>query len=42
MGIADNFFLKLEFAKPVIKPIDGRPPSDGLDNYVYFMAAKWF
>ena len=42
MGIADNFFLKLEFAKPVIKPIDGRPPSDGLDNYVYFLAVKWF
>jgi len=42
MGIADNFFLKLEFAKPVIKPIGGRPPSDGLDNYVYFLAVKWF
>jgi len=42
MGIADNFFLKLEFAKPVIKPIDGRSPSDGLDNRVYFLALKWF
>jgi hemolysin activation/secretion protein len=42
MGIAQNSFLKLEFAKPVIKPIDGRPPSDGLDNRVYFLAAKWF
>ncbi len=42
MGIADNFLLKLEFAKPVIKPIDGRPPSDRLDNYIYFQALKWF
>jgi len=42
MGIADNFLLKLEYAKPVIKPIDGRPPSDRLDNYIYFQAVKWF
>ena len=42
MGISDNFLLKLEFAKPVIKPISGQPSQDGLDNYVYFLAIKWF
>ena len=42
MGITDNFLFKLEWAKPVIRPIDGQPPSDGLDNYVYFLAVKWF
>ena len=40
--ITDNFLFKLEWAKPVIRPIDGQPPSDGLDNYVYFLAVKWF
>jgi hemolysin activation/secretion protein len=42
LSVPDNFFLKLEFAKPVIKPIDGKRPSDHLDNYVYFMAVKAF
>jgi len=42
IGIADNFLLKLEYAKPANQAVGGARPSNGLDNYVYFLAVKWF
>jgi hemolysin activation/secretion protein len=41
-GLPDSFLLKLEFAKPVTRPVDGPAPSDGRDNVFYFLIAKFF
>ncbi len=40
--IPDNFLLKLEYAKPMNNVVGGATPSNGLNNYVYFLAVKWF
>jgi hemolysin activation/secretion protein len=42
IAIPDNFLLKLEYAKPMNSVVGGAKPSNGLDNYVYFLAVKWF
>jgi hemolysin activation/secretion protein len=42
IAIPDNFLLKLEYAKPMDHLVGGAKPSNGLDNYVYFLAVKWF
>ena len=42
IAIPDNFLLKLEYARPMNKAVGGAQPSNGLDNYVYFLAVKWF
>jgi hemolysin activation/secretion protein len=42
IAIQDNFLLKLEYAKPLNNVVGGATPSNGLDNYVYFLAVKWF
>ena len=42
IAIPDNFLLKLEYAKPMNNVVGGATPSNGLDNYVYFLAVKWF
>ena len=42
IAIPDNFLLKLEYAKPMNHVVGGATPSNGLDNYVYFLAVKWF
>lgn len=42
MAVPDNFLLKIEWAKPVINPTSGPQTGNGLDNYVYFLAVKWF
>lgn len=42
IAVPENFLLKLEWAKPVINPTSGPQTSNGLDNYVYFLAVKWF
>jgi hemolysin activation/secretion protein len=42
IAIPDNFLLKLEYAKPMNNVVGGAKPSNGLDNYVYFLAVKWF
>ena len=42
IAIPDNFLLKLEYAKPMDHVVGGAKPSNGLDNYVYFLAVKWF
>jgi hemolysin activation/secretion protein len=42
IALPDNFLLKLEYAKPMNHVVGGATPSNGLDNYVYFLAVKWF
>jgi hemolysin activation/secretion protein len=42
IAIPDNFLLKVEYAKPMNHVVGGAKPSNGLDNYVYFLAVKWF
>jgi hemolysin activation/secretion protein len=42
IAIPDNFLLKLEYAKPMNNVVGGAQPFNGLDNYVYFLAVKWF
>jgi hemolysin activation/secretion protein len=42
IAIPDNFLLKLEYAKPMNNLVGGATPSNGLNNYVYFLAVKWF
>ena len=42
MAIPDNFLLKFEYAKPMNNIVGGAKPSNGLDNYIYFLAVKWF
>lgn len=42
LAIPDNFLLKLEYAKPMNNVVGGATPSNGLNNYVYFLAVKWF
>jgi len=42
IAVPDNFLLKIEYAKPMNKVAGGAQPSNGLDNYVYFLAVKWF
>ena len=42
LAIPDNFLLKLEYAKPMNNAVGGATPSNGLNNYVYFLAVKWF
>jgi hemolysin activation/secretion protein len=42
IGIADNFLFKLEYARPAKNVVGGAQPTNGLDNYVYFLAIKWF
>ena len=42
IAIPDNFLLKLEYAKPMNNVVGGATPSNGLNNYVYFLAVKWF
>ena len=42
IAVPDNFLLKIEYAKPMNNVAGGAQPSNGLDNYVYFLAVKWF
>lgn len=42
IALPDNFLFKLEYAKPGNHAVGGAQPSNGLDNYVYFLAVKWF
>jgi hemolysin activation/secretion protein len=42
IAIPDNFLLKVEYAKPMNHVVGGAKPSNGLDDYVYFLAVKWF
>jgi len=42
LSLPDNFLLKLEYAKPMNNVVGGATPSNGLNNYVYFLAVKWF
>jgi hemolysin activation/secretion protein len=42
LALPDNFLLKLEYAKPMNNVVGGATPSNGLNNYVYFLAVKWF
>ncbi|MBI1845860.1 MAG: ShlB/FhaC/HecB family hemolysin secretion/activation protein [Candidatus Rokubacteria bacterium] len=40
--IPDNLHVKLEYAKPILRPIGGPEPSDKLDHTFYFLVIKWF
>jgi hemolysin activation/secretion protein len=40
--VPDNFFLRVEYARPIRRLVDGPKPSDGLDNLIYFQAVKFF
>jgi len=42
IAVPDNFVLKLEYAKPMNHVVGGATPSNALNNYVYFLAVKWF
>ncbi len=42
IAIPDNFLLKIEYVKPMNNIVGGATPSNGLDNYLYFLAVKWF